>query len=997
MTIERRFQIIAGVLIAFVLGTVLFIYWGSQQVEKGTRVTESVSKLIQSAYMLSTLLNEYQDRGSTRALDQWQRDKEFLAQNLNDMDSEYRSIDPELHQNVHNAFRAVVSLSPQINRMLHLRGDDEMSQNFREADMLSSLMFIRLEQLLKAANDLNRAVQSATLKRRYLLETTIVAGGMSLLIIVLINIHLIRRSIVQPLKALSEGAEEIGAGNFNYVAETGRKDEVGNLAVAFNSMLGRLRDDAITLKGSEERLRHALEVGRLGSWGLDVKTGSAWRTLRHDQIFGYQELLPEWTYEMFLGHVLPEDVKAVDDRYNDALRAHTEWSFECRIRRTDGAERWIWAQGIPRFDNNGELTEMVGLVQDITERKKAEEALQKSRDELEIRVKERTAELANATEAMAAERQRFYDILDTMPEMVCLLTPDHRYAFVNRSFREKFGDDDGQHCFHRVFGKNEPCEFCEAYTVLETGKPRHWVVETPDGSVIDVYNYPFADADGSPLILEIDIDITEPRRAQEKLSAYAMEIEDLYNNAPCGYHSLDSNGVFARINDTELSWLGYSREEIIGKMRLSDLCDSESRKLFEQSFPRFIERGWIKDLQFNLIRKDGTTLPVLLSATALKDSSGNYLMSRSTMYDITDRKRAEEAVRTERQRLYEVLETLPVYVCLLDSDYRMPFANRYFREAFGASQSGRCHEFLFNRAEPCEICETYTVMKTWAPHHWYWTGPNGRDYDIYDFPFTDIDGSRMILEMGIDITERKKAEEDLRRTLSDLTRSNEDLQQFAYVASHDLQEPLRNIAGCLQLLEKGYKNKLDSAADQYINYAVEGAVRMKYLISDLLAYSRVATKGKAPEHINCDQVLDEALKNLRSTIAENGAIITRDPLPRIFADDAQLLQVFQNLIGNAIKFCGNEPPKVHVSAVKKNREWVFSIKDNGIGIEDRHMDKIFIIFQRLHRRSEYEGTGMGLAIVKKIVERHGGRIWAESEPGVGTTFYFTLPDERIHT
>ena len=253
--------------------------------------------------------------------------------------------------------------------------------------------------------------------------------------------------------------------------------------------------------------------------------------------------------------------------------------------------------------------------------------------------------------------------------------------------------------------------------------------------------------------------------------------------------------------------------------------------------------------------------------------------------------------------------------------------------------------------------------------------------------YRDGDGKVVgVFAAARDITERKRAEEEL-------TRSNEDLQQFAYVASHDLQEPLRNVASCLQLLEKEYKDKLDPTADQYIRYSVEGAVRMKALILDLLAYSRVATKGKPPERIDCEQVLDLALKNLHSAIDENGAVVTCDPLPSILGDGAQLLQVFQNLIGNAIKFRRDEPPQIHISAVKNKNEWIFSIKDNGIGIELRHLDRIFVIFQRLHKRSEYDGTGMGLAIVKKIVERHGGRIWAESEYGVGTTFYFTIPEK----
>jgi len=368
----------------------------------------------------------------------------------------------------------------------------------------------------------------------------------------------------------------------------------------------------------------------------------------------------------------------------------------------------------------------------------------------------------------------------------------------------------------------------------------------------------------------------------------------------------------------------------------------------------------------------------------------------SLQSEVAERKAGEQAVTVERQQLYDVLETLPVYVCLLDSDYYMPFANRYFRETFGESQGRRCHEFLFNRAEPCEICETYTVMKTRAPHHWYWTGPNGRDYDIYDFPFIDTDGSFLILEMGIDITERKHAEDALKETLADLTRSNADLAQFAYVASHDLQEPLRNIASCVQVLEKKYKHRLDADADQYIQYAVESAVRMKALIQALLVYSRIGAKGKRFGPADCEKILDRTVTDLRSAISEAGAVITHDPLPAIHADAAQLSQVFQNLIGNAIKFRRNEP-RIHISAAKNKNEWIFSVKDNGIGMESEYLERIFVIFQRLNKRSQYDGTGMGLAIVKKVVEGYRGRVWAESELGVGTTFYFTIPDMGVKT
>ncbi len=322
----------------------------------------------------------------------------------------------------------------------------------------------------------------------------------------------------------------------------------------------------------------------------------------------------------------------------------------------------------------------------------------------------------------------------------------------------------------------------------------------------------------------------------------------------------------------------------------------------------------------------------------------------------------------------------------------MPFANRFFRERFGESNGRRCFEYLFNRTEPCEICDTYTVLKTMAPHRWEWTGPDGRNYDVHDFPFTDADGSPLILEMGIDVTERKQAEDALKQTLTDLTSSNADLEHFAYVASHDLQEPLRSVASALQMLEKKHKGTLGKDSDQLIHYAVDSAKKMKALISDLLIYSRLSTRGQPFGKVNVQEVVGQTILNLRNLIEEKDVEITFDQLPTVRADSIQLLQVFQNLIGNAVKFGPTESARVHVSVEKQGSEWIFSVQDNGIGIKSEYFDRIFVIFQQLNKKGSFHGTGMGLAIVKKIVERHRGRVWVESEVGVGSKFCFTIPD-----
>jgi light-regulated signal transduction histidine kinase (bacteriophytochrome) len=239
--------------------------------------------------------------------------------------------------------------------------------------------------------------------------------------------------------------------------------------------------------------------------------------------------------------------------------------------------------------------------------------------------------------------------------------------------------------------------------------------------------------------------------------------------------------------------------------------------------------------------------------------------------------------------------------------------------------------------------------------------------------------------------ERKRAEEELGLQARELARSNAELEQFAYVASHDLQEPLRMVASFTQLLEKRYKNKLDADADEFISYTVNGAIQMQNLINDLLSLSRVSTQGKPLTATSCDIVLEAVRSNLRAAIEESGAAVDSDALPTVMADETQLVQLFQNLIGNAIKFRGDKPVEVRIGAERRGFEWLFWVRDNGIGIAPQYADRIFVVFQRLQGRTAYPGTGIGLSICKKIVERHGGRIWVESEEGKGSIFYFTFP------
>jgi PAS domain S-box-containing protein len=553
------------------------------------------------------------------------------------------------------------------------------------------------------------------------------------------------------------------------------------------------------------------------------------------------------------------------------------------------------------------------LQNEIIQRQRAEEELQKAHNDLGFRVRERTAELENAREAAAAERQRLYDILETMPVMVCLLTPDYHVAFTNRSFREKYGEDNGRHCFEYRFGLKEPCEFCESLEVLQTGKPHQWESPGPDGSIIDVHDFPFIDTNGSPLILEMGIDITARRRAEVALRAASIYNRRLIEASLDPLVTISAAGKITDANTATERVTGHSREELIGTDFADYFTDpNKARSGYEQVF----REGSVKNYELAIRHKDESLTPVIYNASLYSDEHGKVVGVFAAARDISDRKKAEEALRSSEERHRAELE-------------------QRIRER--TSELGIANERLKN-----------------------------------------------------EIAERKQ-------TASELERSNAELQQFAYVASHDLQEPLRMISSYMQLLQRRYEDKLDQDADDFIGFAVDGAKRMRVLINDLLQYSRVGTHGEPFQSVDCEILLNQALANLQISFKDCDAKLTRGPLPTVIADGQQLVQLFQNLIGNALKFRRNVEPLIHVSAKRNDNDWLFSVRDNGTGIEPQYAERIFVIFQRLHGRDEYPGTGIGLSICKKIVERHGGSIWVESEPGIGSTFYFTIPEDVTQT
>jgi PAS domain S-box-containing protein len=367
--------------------------------------------------------------------------------------------------------------------------------------------------------------------------------------------------------------------------------------------------------------------------------------------------------------------------------------------------------------------------------------------------------------------------------------------------------------------------------------------------------------------------------------------------------------------------------------------------------------------------------------------------------EIEYRKKSEEALRESEERFRVIADASPIQISVgREEDGTILFTNPEYDRAFGFGKGELIgHKTPELYADPAERNKLIKALKEAGALKNYEIQVKKSDGTPFWVSISinriNYSGGPALLATSIDITRRKKIEEALRLAALNLSRSNKDLEQFAYVASHDLQEPLRAVGGFMGLLKNQYYDKLDDQAREYIDFSVDGAERMQGLIEGLLTFSRVGTRGGEFASVNLADALDGARANLKTLIEESNAVVTSDALPIVTADLSQMTQLLQNLVANAVKFHGPHSPEIHVGAQRKERAWEIYVRDNGIGIDPQYFDRIFLIFQRLHTRTQYKGTGIGLAVCKKIVERHGGKIRVESVPGQGATFYFTIPDK----
>jgi PAS domain S-box-containing protein len=661
------------------------------------------------------------------------------------------------------------------------------------------------------------------------------------------------------------------------------------------------------------------------------------------------------------------------------------------LKTRDGVELWVDWVGSP-IDNGTDRWDVLLQLRDITDRRRAEEALKEANDELEEKVQKRTRELSESESFLQG-------ILDHASDAMFVKDRSGRMRMANPAFYRLMGIPP-EKVLGKVVADYHNQEVAKAIErderrVMETG-----VAETIEERVLTSHGWKFLQTTKAPhrdsegrIVGYIGIarDITEHKETERALQESEAQFRQLFNSTVDAIFIHDLEGRFLAVNDIACSRMGYSREELLS-MGLKDINVPEQANMIPGRMEEVVRNGQaiFETVDMTI---DGRRIPTEVSSRIITFQGRPAYLSIAR--DITERKKKDMVLEESEEKYRGLFDNIKEGVSLrrfiFDEqgeivDAVIIDANPAALKVYGASSidqlRGKSYSDIASpemRAAALDVVKRMRATDKPVTEEEH-SDVNDRDYLVTAAPL----GKDLVITTSFDITDRKKMEDELRR-------SNAELQQFAYVASHDLKEPLRMVTSYLGLLNRKCGPNLEEDARGYMQFAMDGAERMSEMIDDLLAYSRVETSGSPFGPVEMDEVLTVALKDLRVSIEESGASITHDALPTIMADRVQMTQVIRNLIANAIKYRGLATPQIHVSARGDGRKWVFSVSDNGIGIDPKFGDKLFQMFQRLHTREEYEGTGMGLAISKKIVERHGGRIWFESEVDKGTTFHFTIP------
>ena len=515
---------------------------------------------------------------------------------------------------------------------------------------------------------------------------------------------------------------------------------------------------------------------------------------------------------------------------------------------------------------------------------------------------------------------------------------------------------------------------------------------------------PIRDSEGR-IVAAINVwrDITEMKSVQKSVEEERSRLKAIIEHMPLGVAVADASGKLIIRNEAFEKIFGYStlpsssiKEYLEWKTYHSG--DMSELKPEENAMAKALLSGEVvPGDEVIILRGDGSQGTLISSAAPVKDENGKQIGAVSIVTDISERKNSEKALAESEAHYRSLFKDNNAPMLLIDpSTGDIVDANQAAFQYYGYGEEGLLKMKIFDIStlsrEKVKLVMSRILRGEEKRSDIRHRLANGevRDVEVYSGPIF-VSGRPLLYSIINDVSDRKRIEEELKKRTSELARSNADLEQFAYVASHDLNEPLRMVTSYLQLLEKNYSHKLDDNALEYMHFAVDGAARMSTMIRDLLAYSRLETRDKSLITVRMDEVLVTVLNDLRVSIKDTGASVTYDVLPTVIADKSQMVLMLENLIGNAIKFHAERAPQVHVSAHDDGGELVFTVEDNGIGIDSKQKGRLFQMFQRLNTRKEYKGTGMGLALARRVVELHGGRIWVESEIGKGSTFFFTIP------
>ncbi len=799
-----------------------------------------------------------------------------------------------------------------------------------------------------------------------------------------------------------------------------------------------LQQEIIERRETEARYQTLTEASPVGIFYTDALGDCLYVNERWCQISGMAS--DEALGKGWVQGIHPDDRQRVFTQWYSAAQQKLPFKSEYRFQGIDRTEiSWVFAQAVGQIGENGEVKSYVGTITDITERKLVEEENRLLNETLERRVAKRTAQIEISNHKLQKEiayRQKTAitlleltqlqnAILDSTNYTIISTEPDGKIKTFNLAAQKLLG-----YSPEEVVEKSTPAIIHDPVEVgkraevlsqelgvkIEPGfevfvtwarrgiaDENEWTYIRKDGSRFPVLLSVTALFDNNGTIngfLGIGQDISDAVAAATQRKQAEKELRDLttaLQNAVEGIARLDIEGCYVNVNRAYAHKCGYKPQEMLGR-EWSMTVHPDDVEMLILAYQEMLTSDKV-EVEARGVRKNGSFFYKQVTMVKACDEQGTFNGHHCFMKDITERKLTERALQESESKYRQIVELAEEGIWVIDSNARTTYANRAMARMLGYSELEMFGRSLFDFMDAGEKQKALDNVERRKQgiaekHEFKFKTKDGKDIWTYMSTSPVMDENDRLLSccaLVYNITHRKESEQQMLQLTEDLKRSNEELEQFAYVASHDLQEPLRAVTSYTQLLAQRYQGNLDTKADKYINHIVDGASRMQQLINDLLAYSRLGTRAQEFEMADCNAAVQQSLCNLQIAIAEKKAVITCDAMPTVMADESQLVQLFQNLIANGIKFCRQDIPLIQIAARRQEGEWLLCVRDNGIGIDPEYADRIFIIFSRLHSRREYSGTGIGLAMCKRIVERHGGRIWVESQEGKGATFYFTIP------